>query len=132
MGVSRVLHPVHVSRYCCESGCDRCRCSIAKKYGGRLRIYWNNLIFLSVQFESDSTTIVVFLSNWFPLDDCGTLARETFRTSRRSIVNYSFLFNLVYFVTVCGIAAFPGINFLPTAQQLPVWRGSWLESGILA
>ena len=61
--------------------------------------------------KSDSTTIIVFLSDWFPLDDRGTHACETVRTGRRSIVHCSFLFNLMYFVIVCGIAAFSRINF---------------------
>ena len=129
MGVSRVLYPLNVSRYCRESGCDRRRCGIAKKHGRRLRIYWNNFIFLSVQLKSLSTTIIVFLCDRFSLDDRGPLARKTIRTSRCSVVHCSFLLSFMYFVTVCGVAAFPRITFLLSVQHLLLWRLSWPERG---
>ena len=55
----------------------------------------------------------------FPFDapeGRSSLAGEAFETSKRSIIRSNILFNLIYFVTVCGIAALPRITFFADLQ----------------
>ncbi len=95
--------------------------ALRKKYGGRLCIYWNNLIFVPVYFKIDGTKIVVFLCNRFPFDGRSSLRGETFGTSNRSIIHSDILFNLLCFITVCGIAALPRITFFLTSSNVRAW-----------
>ena len=97
-----------------------------EKYGCGLRIYRSTVVLLSDQLEINSAKIVVYICSWFSLVDCGPFAYETVWRGKRSIVYYRFLFILVYFVTVCGIAALPKITFLLTSP----FTSNIVEAGI--